>query len=207
MLLFKPSRNFGNIHKSGGNVLTLLHTFLINGPLIFNFISFIMYIEKPRNRFRNSFLDPTFIFLPLFSFRKGPELTGHQPRVFSTFSDSSPALACSIKIFMQLNVGNGYGRSAVPGFVVLKCWAQRYAAANSPYITGNSYVSPRNGHNRSLHWRIISFRCYGLLREGCTAADFISSVLQFDGTGLLPESVAFFLAKLPVLEYSIISEI
>ena len=185
----------------------LLHTILINGLLIFNFFSFIMYIEKPRNRFRASEPDSTFIFLPLFSFRKGPELTGHQPRVFSAFSGSSPVAACNIKIFMQLNVGNGYGRSAVPGFVVLKCWAQRYAAANSPNMTEKAQVSPRNGHNRSLHWRIISFRCYDLLREGCTAAGFISSVLQFDGTGLLPEAVAFFLAKLPVLEYSIISEI
>ena len=82
-----------------------------------------------------------------------PELLGRRP-----------LLGCNSKIFMQLNVGNGYGRSAVPGFVIHKCWAQRYIAGNSPNITGNSYVSPRNGHNRSLHWRIISFRCYDLLR-------------------------------------------
>ena len=37
------------------------------------------------------------------------------------------------------------------------------------------------------------------------AAGFMSPVLQFDATGLLPESVAFFLAKLGLLEYSIIS--
>ena len=46
---------------------------------------------------------------------------------------------------MQLNVGNGYGRSAVPGFVIHKCWAQWYAATNSPNITEKSQVSPRNG--------------------------------------------------------------
>ncbi len=43
--------------------------------------------------------------------------------------------ACNVKIHMVLTVGNGYGRSAVPGFVVLKGWAQRYAAANSPNMT------------------------------------------------------------------------
>ena len=74
-----------------------------------------------------------------------------------------PVVSCNIKNFMQLNVGNGYGRSTVPSFVVLKCWAQRYAATNSLNMTGKSYVSPRNGHNRSLHWRIASFRCYSLV--------------------------------------------
>ena len=64
---------------------------------------------------------------------------------------------------MHLNVGNGYDRSAVPGFVILQCWAQRYTAANSPGMTGNSYVFPWNGHNPSLHWRIPSFRGYSLL--------------------------------------------
>ena len=64
---------------------------------------------------------------------------------------------------MQLNVGNGYGRSAVPGFVIQKCWAHRNIAANSPNMTESSQASPRNGHNRSLHWRITSFRCYRLV--------------------------------------------
>ena len=81
-------RGFGKIHKSDPDVLAALHTFLINRLLIFNFFSFIMYIEKARNRFRTSYLDSTFIFLPLFSFRKGPELTGHQHRVFSAFLQS-----------------------------------------------------------------------------------------------------------------------
>ena len=78
----------------------------------------------------------------------------------SSMSKNLSVVACNIKNFMQLNVGNGYGRSAVPSFVIHKCWAQRYIATNSPNIAGDSYVSPRNGHNRSLHWRITSFRCY-----------------------------------------------
>ena len=88
----------------------------------------------------------------LFPFEKS------EKRSFSAGDQWSPLLACNIKTFMQLNVGNGYGRSAVPGFLIHKCWAQRYTAANSPSITGNAYVSLRNGHNRSLHWRIISLQ-------------------------------------------------
>ena len=76
---------FGNIHKSGGNVLASLHTFLIKSLLIFNFFSFIMYIEKMRNRFRRITPIPLSFSYLSFLFGKGPELTGHQHRVFSAF--------------------------------------------------------------------------------------------------------------------------
>ena len=91
---------------------------------------------------------------------------------------------------MQLNVGNGYGRSAVPGFVIHKCWAQWYAATNSPNITGKSQVSPRNGHNRPLHWRIISFRCYDLLQHKnppFPEKRGISLIQKFRQTGFAPQ--------------------
>ena len=40
-------------------------------------------------------------------------------------SKKRSVVVCNSKLFIQLNVGNGYGRSAVPVFVIHKCWAQR----------------------------------------------------------------------------------
>ena len=102
--------------------MALLHTFLINRLLIFNFFSFIMYIEKPRNRFRNSFLDPTFIFLPLFSFRKGPELTGHQPGPFPASGRSHLVLWCG-------NGGNAIGPARLVAMIRSAYWRVHFCRA------------------------------------------------------------------------------
>ena len=67
----EKSRPFGKIHKSATIVLAPLHTFLINTLLIFNRFSAIMYIETEAEAIPRS-IKRTFIFLPLFSFRKGP---------------------------------------------------------------------------------------------------------------------------------------
>ena len=89
----EKSRSFGKIHKFATNVLAVLHTFLINNLLIFNFFSVIMYIQRDAKTVSHPPSSyHTFIFLPLFSFRKGPELTGHQPRVLSIFRSRSSHL-------------------------------------------------------------------------------------------------------------------
>ena len=69
----EKSRAFGKIHKSATIVSALLHTYLINRALIFNFFSVIMYIETRAESLPHPYkFDTTFIFLPLFSFRKRP---------------------------------------------------------------------------------------------------------------------------------------
>ena len=86
----KKSRPFGKIHKSATIVLAPLHTFLINTLLIFNRFSAIMYIETEAEAIPRS-LKRTFIFLPLFSFRKGPGADwSSAPGFFPAVYDKNP---------------------------------------------------------------------------------------------------------------------